>query len=212
MHIQSLFTIHELDELHRLIRSYPLATLVGTAGHGLEANLLPLALDGHGTQARLLGHVARNHSLATLPSASEVVAVFQSPNAYISPRWYVNGQRSGRVAPSWNYIAVEVRGRLAFIDDRAWLMSHLASLTAAQEAGRDQPWALRDAAPEFVESACEHLLGFEIAITGIRGKRFLSQQRTEADRRSIVQQLGQSGAGSAQELATLIAVEDASKP
>ena len=43
---------------------------------------------------------------------TESTAIFRGPDAYISPRWYVNGQRSGRVAPSWNYVVVQARGRI----------------------------------------------------------------------------------------------------
>ncbi|WP_321845038.1 FMN-binding negative transcriptional regulator [Paraburkholderia bannensis] len=204
MHIQPIFAIPEIHELYRLIRTYPLATLIGSADHGLEANLLPVELDETGVRARLLGHVAKKHPVATFPASSEVVAVFQSPNAYISPRWYVNGQRSGRVAPSWNYIAVEVRGQISFIDDPQWIISHLESLTEAQESGRSDPWTLKEAAPEFVEGASKNLLGFEIVISKVSGKRFLSQQRTEADRRSVAQNLTRSNSASAQELASLI--------
>ncbi|HDR9482554.1 TPA: FMN-binding negative transcriptional regulator [Burkholderia aenigmatica] len=204
MHIQPIFSIQELHELYRLIRTYPLATLIGAAEHGLEANLLPMELDETGVQARLLGHVAKKHSVATFPSSSEVIAVFQSPNAYISPRWYANGQRSGRVAPSWDYIAVEVRGQISFVDDPQWIISHLESLTEAQESGRSNPWALKEATPEFVEGASKHLLGFEIVISKVSGKRFLSQQRTETDRLSVAHNLKWSKSASAQELATLI--------
>lgn len=208
MHIQPIFAIQEHDELHRLMRAYPLATLVGSTPHGLEANLLPLELaqapSREDDTLRLRGHVAKQHTLATALSSNDVVAVFQSPNAYISPRWYVNGQRSGRVAPSWNYIAIEVRGRISFIDDPQWILTHLASMTAAQESKGPRPWALEEASPEFVEGASKHLVGFEIEITKISGKRFLTQQRTEADRISVAQHLRHTHTPSAQEVAALI--------
>ena len=118
MHVQPLFAMTEREELHRLMRDYPLATVVVARSGKMDANLLPLHLSDRGAHGLLSGHVARSHSLWTQdPGETEVTAVFQSPNAYISPRWYVNGQRSGRNAPSWNYVAVQAQGRLRFIDD-----------------------------------------------------------------------------------------------
>ena len=206
MHIQPLFAEQNRHALHRLIRAYPLATLITQTAQGADANLLPLDISDAGPNGRLSGHVARTHSLwCEQADGSDVLVMFQGPNAYISPRWYVNGQRSGRLAPSWNYVAVQARGRMRFIDDGHWVATHLASLTAQQESGRDRPWSLDDASPQFVEEASRHLIGFEIDIVELTGKRFLSQQRTPADRRSIVQQLGLETSGSARDLAALIA-------
>lgn len=115
MHSQSLFQLEDPHAMHHLMRAYPLATLVAVTREGMEANLLPLELCTEaGGATRLRGHVGREHPLVQ-PGRDgiEVLVVFQSPNAYISPRWYVNGQRSGRLAPSWNYAAVEARGASA---------------------------------------------------------------------------------------------------
>jgi transcriptional regulator len=190
MHVQPLFAMTERQALHRHIRDYPLATVVVSRSGKMDANLLPLHLSDSGPHGLLSGHVARSHSLWTQdPGETEVTAVFQSPNAYISPRWYINGQRSGRNAPSWNYVVVQAQGRLRFIDDADWMRTHLAALTAAQEAGRPQPWSVEDASPEFLSETARRLVGFEIEIQALTGKRFLSQQRTEADRESLVRNL-----------------------
>jgi transcriptional regulator len=58
--------------------------------------------------------------------------------------------------------------------------------------------------PEFVADAARRLGGFEIESRALSGKRFLSQQRTEADRRSVVANLRREASPSAQALAALI--------
>lgn len=205
MYIQSLFAIEDFQELYDLARSYPLATVVAATSEGMEANLLPLQMAEGAGPVLLKGHVARAHSLArSVKEGAQVLAVFQSPNAYISPRWYVNGQRSGRLAPSWNYVAVEARGCIRFVEDPDWMREHLAGLAASQEAHRDQPWSLQDASPAFVDEAARHLLGFEIDVVQITGKRFLSQQRTQADRASLVKHLALERSGAAHDVAGLI--------
>jgi transcriptional regulator len=206
MHTQPLFAVEARDELLALMRAYPLATLFTVAGGQAQANLLPLEVCDLGPHGTLRGHVARSHSLWTgrLPDAGTATVVFQGPNAYISPRWYVNGQRSARLAPSWNYVAVQAQGRLRFVDDPAWVVSHLAALTASQEQGREAAWSLGDASGEFVADAAQRLGGFEIEIEALTGKRFLSQQRTEADRRSVIAHLQREASPSAHALAGLI--------
>jgi len=205
MYTQPIFAINERQELHQHMRNYPLATLVTTRGGRVDANLLPLDLSDRGLHGQLSGHVARNHSLWTDGSDGfDVTAVFQSPNAYISPRWYVNGQSSKRNAPSWNYIAVQARGRLRFIEDAEWMVAHLASLTASQEARRPEPWTPGDIAPDFLQETARRLVGFEIEIQELTGKRFLSQQRTDADRKSLVQHLSVEESLAARAVADLI--------
>lgn len=208
MHTQPLFLIEDSEECHLLMRAYPLATVVVMTNAGLEANLLPLECvapsvgGGHG---QLKGHVAREHSLAlAVGEGAQVLVVFQSPNAYVSPRWYVNGQRSGRLAPSWNYVAVEARGCIRFVDDSEWMRAHLQALTQSQETHRARPWSLQDASAAFVDGAARRLLGFEIDIEQLAGKRFLSQQRTAEDRQSLVEHLHREPSGAARDVADLI--------
>ena len=68
------------------------------------------------------------------------MVIFQGPNAYISPSWYVNGQKSGKVLPSWNYAVVHAYRTIRVIEDDEWLMQHLAELARRNEAGREKPW------------------------------------------------------------------------
>ena len=205
MHIQALFATPEPAACHELMRRHPLATLFVPGAQGGQAHLLPLELIDEGPLGLLRGHVSRRHSLCDAPAHGvDVLLVFQGPNAYISPRWYVNGQRSGQVAPSLNFVAVQARGRLRWVDDRAWLRAHLGALTHAQESRRAQPWRLADAASAFVDSMAEHLIGFEIALSDLQGKRFLSQQRTPADRHSLVAHLQAEDSGMARDVAALI--------
>ncbi|WP_407715622.1 FMN-binding negative transcriptional regulator [Comamonas testosteroni] len=171
----------------------------------VEINLLPLLWVKGSLFGQLAGHVSRSHHLFLKgPSIRTVTAIFQSPNAYISPKWYINGHRSGRNAPSWNYVAVQAQGRIRFIDDAVWMREHLNALTHSQEASRKEPWSSTQADPEFLESVAARLIGFEVNIEKLCGKRFLSQQRTAADRESLVQHLAQDPRPGAFALSQLI--------
>jgi transcriptional regulator len=205
MHIPPMFAENRKDELHRIVRAYPLATIIMSVTNGLEVNILPLELHDSTSGTCLRGHVARNHPIATESTSEDVVSVvFQGPNAYISPKWYVNGQRSGRVAPSWNYIAVQARGILRLVDDHNWMLTHLASLTESQETSRVEPWSMAQAAPQFIEEVSERLIGFEIGVIELVGRSMLSQQRTVADRQSLISHLALEPLASARELGAFI--------
>ncbi len=187
MYVQDIFKETRPELLHKLMCEYPLASLVALTPDGLEANNVPFEVDPMpGPLGTLRCHVGRANPFVQnyLPDAESLV-IFQGPNAYISPRWYVNGQKSGKVLPGWNYAVVHAYGRLRIVDDKEWLMKHLRELAKRNEAGHEKPWELQDAPPDFVEKSAEFIVGLEITITRLVGKWQVSQQRTAADRESV---------------------------
>ncbi len=93
-----------------------LPTLVTEGSDGLIANHLPFLLDE--TRGVLRGHVARASPVWKEARAErEALAIFLGPDAYITPSWYATKAATGKVVPTWNYLAVHARGPLAFFDD-----------------------------------------------------------------------------------------------
>ena len=201
MYIQDKFREERLDNLHAFMRTHSLATIVVSSPR-LEAFLMPVEIADNGAKGLVRGHAIRTNPLWTnrVPE-SHALAVFQGANAYISPRWYVNGQRSGRVAPSWNFSTVHAAGPVRFIDDPQWVRTHLASLAGLHESHRENPWRLDEAPAEFIDGLIERLVGIEIEIAHLEGKYFLSQQRTPEDRANIVRNLAAEPRASALDLA-----------
>lgn len=225
MYTQPLFAETRPDVLHALIRRHPLGLLMRTVQQGLQADLMPMLLlvDKANSRCRLQGHVGRGHDLAhdlAEEAAAQpggegvpVLVQFTGPNHFIRPRWYVNGQASRRNAPSWNHASVQVRGRLRLAPGPAWMQRHLAAMTAEQEAGRADRWdAGEDLTPAVLGEAVARLVGWELDVEEMAGRRFLSQQRTPADRASIVRHLRAETTGTAHDLAALIEAVDATPP
>ena len=206
MYVQKLFEETRLEVLHELIEAYPLGALVTSVSGQVDADLLPIDLvRDHAPYGMLRGHVSRSNPLwKRAESDGEAMVIFQGPNAYISPRWYVNGSKSGRNAPSWNYVTVHAYGTLRIVEKPAWLSAHLQALTGQQERRRIDPWTLADASLEFVNRMLEGIVGFEITVTRLIGKWFLSQQRTQADKESVALALSEQGAGGSVDIAKLI--------
>lgn len=103
MYIPQPFEETDISVMQALIRDYPLATLVTFSGDGLNANHIPLHLqaDENSPYGCLCGHVARSTPLCGDIPSTEVLAVFQAENAYISPSWYATKAQTGKVVPTW---------------------------------------------------------------------------------------------------------------
>jgi transcriptional regulator len=181
---------------HALIRAHPLGLLVTVGSEGLEANLIPFVLDeAAGEHGMLRGHLARpNPHWQRFDPGVEALVVFQGPEAYITPSWYATKAETGKVVPTWNYVVVQVYGRMTTTDDPVWLRSQIESLTAMQEGPRAAPWHVADAPASYVEGQMRGIVGIEIAITRIEGKWKASQNRPAADHTGIVAGLDADGA------------------
>ncbi len=114
------------------------------------------------------------------------LAIVHGPQAYISPSWYESKTRHGRVVPTWNYEAVHLTGPVTFHRDPGWLRAFVTRLTRAHEAGREHPWAVTDAPPEYIDGQLRAIVGVELAITAIEAKHKLSQNRSELDQEGVV--------------------------
>lgn len=206
MYVQKIFEETRTEVLHELMCDYPMASLVALTPGGLEANNVPFEID---TKLGILGtlrcHVGKaNPFWQSYSPDLESLVIFQGPNAYISPRWYVNGQKSGKVLPGWNYAVVHAYGTISIKDDEEWLMKHLNELARRNEADRQSPWQLQDAPADFVKHAAAFIIGLEITVTRLIGKWHVSQQRTAADRESVSNALLQENKASAAAVAKLI--------
>jgi transcriptional regulator len=76
---------------------------------GTPLPMIFAAADGpHGT---LYGHVARANPQWKLTPIGDAMAVFMGPDAYVTPSWYATKRETGKVVPTWNYVAVRT-GRI----------------------------------------------------------------------------------------------------
>lgn len=209
MYRVAAFREERIDVMHALIRAHPLAVLVTSVGGTLEANHLPLLIDPlPSPQGTLRGHVARANPLwrqvREAGCENEVLAVFQGPQAYVTPSWYPEKRATGKVVPTWNYAVVHAHGPLIIRDDRDWLRDLVSRLTDQQEAGLPQPWAISDAPADYIERMLGAIVGIEIPINRIEGKWKVSQNKADAERAGVADGLAQSADPQAQAIAGLV--------
>ena len=171
--------------LHGIIRGHPLATLVTASGDGLAAYHVPFVLHADvGEKGTLRGHVSRANPLARGGDAT-ALAIFQAADAYVTPSWYPGKAEHGRVVPTWNYVVAHAHGTLRLIDDPAWILAQMESLTRQQEEPRRNPWQVRDAPAEYIDKLVGAVIGIEIPIARLAGKRKVSQNRDARDRAGV---------------------------
>lgn len=181
--------------LYGLIREARLATLVTLGAGGLFATHLPLLLQGgaDGGPARLVGHLARaNPQWRDFDPAVPALAIFQGPDGYVTPAWYGAKAETGKVVPTWNYVAVHAYGRLEAVTDAEGLHAIVGTLTDRHEAARPDPWAVTDAPEDYVRAQLKGIVGVVLHIDRLEGKRKLSQNRPEADRAAVAAGLAAS--------------------
>ncbi len=188
MYIPMQFEETRIEIMHELIRARPLATLITQSVAGIEANHIPLVLQNHPEPfGALWGHVARANLIwQQHPEDSDVLAIFLGPESYITPSWYSSKAESGNVVPTWNYVTVHAKGRLRIIEDAQRIRTQLEALAAHNESGFDRPWEVTDAPRDFTEKLIGSIVGFEIVISELKGKWKVSQNRSPADRTSVI--------------------------
>ncbi|AVP56514.1 FMN-binding negative transcriptional regulator [Pulveribacter suum] len=193
MYTPAAFAEDRPEALHGLIRAHPLGVLCRQGPQGLDAEHLPFLLDAErGPHGTLVAHVARANALwREVPAGGELAAlvVFRGVAGYISPNWYPSKHEAHRAVPTWNYEAVHVHGQLTVHDDERHVRSVVARLTRQHEAGEPRPWKMGDAPREYLDEMLRAIVGIEVRITRIEGKRKLSQNRTAPDRQGAIDAL-----------------------
>lgn len=183
------------EELQRIMRAHPLAMLVTQRPDGLEADHLPfLLIADQGSLGSLQAHVARANPLwRAVRDGDAVLVVFRGTDGYISPNWYPGKQETHRHVPTWNYEAVHAHGRIRVRDDEKFLRAVLGRLTRVHEASEPRPWRMSDAPADYLAEELGQIVGIEIELTRIEGKRKLSQNRDARDFENTVQTLENRG-------------------
>ena len=192
MYTPSHFALVQPDELHRIMRTYALGTLVTHSADGLDANHLPFEFDAaQGPLGTLTGHVARaNPVWQQCAAGADVLVIFRGVEGYISPSWYPSKHEAHRQVPTWNYEVVHAHGRLTVRDDEKFVRGVVGRLTRRHEANEPQPWKMGDAAPGYIDAMLQAIVGLEITLTRLEGKAKLSQNKELRDRQGAIAALG----------------------
>ena len=200
MYLPSHFTETRIDRLQHVMANAGLVTLVTMTDEGMEASHIPMlydpqaAADGSAPHGTLYGHLARgNPQWRRFRDDVDALAIFQGPDVYVTPSWYETKRESGKVVPTWNYVAIHAYGRLSTFDDREQLLQLVTRLTERQERRRSQPWAVSDAPADYIDAMLKGIVGLALPITRLEGKWKMSQNRNAADQAGVIAGLQAEG-------------------
>jgi len=185
MLVPNHFREESQEKLQQLIKEYSFGVLVVADSEGIDANHLPFHFSASKEYplGTLRCHVARvNPVWQRIECGASVLAIFAGPDAYVSPSWYATKAETGRVVPTWNYLAVHAQGKGSIFQDYAWLKEHLQQLTDRHESGRENPWAVDDAPSEYTSHLVKAIVGIEIRIENLTGQVKASQNHPERNR------------------------------
>ncbi|NEM91685.1 FMN-binding negative transcriptional regulator [Galbitalea soli] len=101
------------EEVKRLIRENPWATIVSSTAAGLVASHYPVVLEEDAEGISIVSHVGRPDERAHELGAHEVLLIIQGPHGYVSPGWYDNGE----FVPTWNHVTAHLWGTPEILDD-----------------------------------------------------------------------------------------------
>lgn len=179
-------------------RGFGVMTAAGPAGP--FAAHLPFVLEG----AQVTAHLVRSNPLARALRDGPLPAllIVSGPDGYVSPDWYGEADK----VPTWNYVAVHLRGTLR-LSDPATLLPHLERLSAEMEASLSpkRPWTHEKMSPGAMEGLMRQILPVELAVERVESTWKLNQNRSDAARHAAAAALS-AAAAPGQEHAALAAL------
>lgn len=194
------FRVDDPERLLPLVAAYPLATLVTTTNDTIALTHLPLLSFQVDGALYLQGHVARKNDQWQGPAAAAAAAIFRIADHYMSPTWYATKAQNPRTVPTWDYVAIEARGPVRWIEDRDWLAAFVRRLTDSQEARVGRDWSVDDAPNDYLESQYAAIVGLEMRVESMIGTFKLNQNHPPENIRSIIEGLEAQGTPQAQAL------------
>ena len=110
------FVQSDVDEVKRLIREHPWATIVASTAQGIVASHYPVVLEddpADPTAILLVSHVGRPDERSLELGTAEVMVIVQGPHGYVSPGWYPAEQ----IVPTWNHVTAHLWGTPEILSD-----------------------------------------------------------------------------------------------
>jgi transcriptional regulator len=200
MHPNPVFRGTPYEENLAFVRARGFGVLSVNGAEGPLAAHVPFLISEDGGFAGL--HLARSNPIARAcgDGVPALIAV-SGPDAYISPDWYGADDQ----VPTWNYVAVHLRGRLLPLPDEA-LRAHVDGLSAEHE-GRllpKKPWTSDKMSEGAMPRMMRMILPFRFEIGAIEGTWKLGQNKTAEVRQNAANGLAEQADAGAQAIAALM--------
>lgn len=174
------------------------------AVNGAEGPLaahVPFLISDDASHADL--HLARSNPVgrACLEMPQPALIAISGPDAYISPDWYGAPDQ----VPTWNYIAVHLRGTLHLLAEDT-MQTHVEAISAEHENRLlpKTPWLTDKMSEGSLPRMMRMILPYRFQITGIDGTWKLNQNKTPEMRARTAEALDRRGDAGSTAIAALL--------
>jgi transcriptional regulator len=173
--------------LHDFMEEFAFVELV-TVSPSLRITHIPVWLDrAAGPYGTIHGHISRqNPQSAMFDGRQTGVIVFRGPHGYISPTWYAKTQN---VVPTWNFAVAHATGKLRPVEGKKELNEFLSKLIAKFESHEGTSYDFAKLDDSYKYGLMGGIIGFELEIELLEGKFKLGQDRSQADRESLLKKM-----------------------
>lgn len=202
MHPNPAFRQSPLEENLAFARARGFGVLSVNGPEGPLAAHIPFLLNDDASFAEL--HLARSNPIARAVLPAPALIAISGPDAYISPDWYGPHEQVPDQVPTWNYVAVHLRGILEPLPEDA-MRPHVDALSAEHEtriAGK-RPWTSAKMSEGAMPRMMRMILPFRFKVTSVEGTWKLNQNKSPEIRARAAAALSH-GTAAEQEIAALI--------
>lgn len=194
MHPDPHFRHDDRALLETLIDEIGFGMVFASTPDGPRVAHTPLLSTGDGA---VQFHLSRGNALAKWLDGATALLVVNGPDGYVSPRWYGDPAQ----VPTWNYIALELEGRVRRIDSDG-LTALLENLSERQEARltEGEAWTMAKLPEDGLRKMLSGIIGFEVEVQAWRPTFKLSQNKTQDERNRVATGLQAEGSPAIAEL------------
>lgn len=163
------------------IKRFNFGTIVTSKDNIPAATHLPFLIEVREDKIFLISHFAKaNKQWQEVNENESVLVIFSEPHAYISPKFYEKLQN----VPTWNYISVHCYGKGKILDNFDDALNVLEKSIDFFDNSYRAQWENLDT--KYRDGLLGGIAAFEIEVTEIQGKKKLSQNKTETERKNII--------------------------
>ncbi|TKK67775.1 FMN-binding negative transcriptional regulator [Ilyomonas limi] len=186
MYIPNSNLLTDKTEAVAFMKRFSFATII-TAKNSLPiATHLPFLVTIQDDNIVLTSHFAKANDQWKDIENNKILVIFSEPHAYISPKHYDKELN----VPTWNYISVHAYGRGELITETSKVFEILERTIDNYEIEYKHQW---NNLPDYYKAGLSKgIVAFDMVVTELQGKKKLSQNKTENERKKIINALSKS--------------------
>lgn len=182
MYIPKQYQLTDEQRIRQIINEYSFATVVSLHQGVPTATHLPLYLGEDGKF--IYGHFARANTQWKDILDQQVLAVFNGPHSYISSSWYETKDS----VPTWNYVAVHVKGFIELMEDEEEIRLSLHHLIDKYEVPNSS-YDVNTVDSKYMNGLLKGIVPFKIRISSVEATAKLSQGHSKERQKLVIGEL-----------------------